>query len=143
MDDIAQFLARLQKTDVTECEIEYGAQFLRLKFEKEVSQAQQQPMQNSVGEALQTEPVTLTIAAPATGRFRATHPLVSPAQSDIVMLGRGDPIGYVEIDSVFCAVLAPTSGSLLSTSMPEGQVVGYGQAIGQLKPSEPAGDGNA
>jgi biotin carboxyl carrier protein len=143
MDDIAQLLARLQKTDVTECEIQYGTQCLRLKFAKEVSRAQQQPLQTWRDDGLPIQPLTLTIAAPATGRFRATHPLGNPTQSDILTLRRGDHIGYVEVDSVFCAVVAPSSGSLQSTLMQEGQVAGYGQAIAELKPSELPGDENA
>lgn len=143
MDDVAQLLARLQKTDVTECEIQYGTQSLRLKLAKGGSQTQQQPLQTSRGDGLQMEPLTLTIVAPATGRFRVTHPLGRPTQSDILTLRRGDHIGYVEVDSVFCAIVAPASGSLQSTLMQEGQVAGYGQAIAELKPLELPGDGNA
>lgn len=143
MDDIALLLARLQKTDVTECDIQYGTQFLHLRFSEEVGQSQPRPLQTSRVEALQTEPLTLAIVAPATGRFRAAHPLGSPAQSDMLTLRRGDPIGYLEIDSVFCAVVAPAAGSLQSTLMQEGQVAGYGQAVAQWKPLEPPGDGSA
>lgn len=137
MDDIAQLLARLQKSDVTECEIQYETQSLRLKFAREVSQSQQQA---SRGDGLQMAPTTLTIAAPATGRFRATHPLGNPDQSDSLTVRRGDHIGYVEVDSVFCAVVAPASGSLQSMLIQEGQVAGYGQAIAELNPLELPGD---
>jgi biotin carboxyl carrier protein len=143
MDDIAQLLARLQRTDVTECEIQYGTQSLRVRFAEKKSQSQQPPLQTSAGEGFHAEPLTLTIAAPATGRFHATHPLAIPNQSDNLTLRRGDHIGYVEVDSVFCAVVAPKSGSLQSTLMQEGRVAGYGQAIAELKPLELPGDGNA
>lgn len=135
LDDIGQVLARLQRTDVTECEIQDGAQLLRVKFAAR-NAVLQKPTSTPIDSPISLKPSTLTIAAPSSGLYRPLHPLSSASAASGSTVRCGDHVGYVEVDSVFCAVVAPASGRLLSTLLQEGELIGFGQPVAELDSGE-------
>ncbi|MGF6767957.1 biotin carboxyl carrier protein [Paraburkholderia sp. GAS199] len=145
LDDIDRILTRLDATDVTECVIENGSETLRVKFDRATDR---------VSDAIQTKPAAVAVEArtavanaPASGLFRSVHPLVHEDKGDgsaTCAVRAGQHVGYVEVDSIFCAILAPADGIRKTVLVDEGELIGYGQTIVELSidTSEAAGHGN-
>lgn len=144
LDDISQVLARLEQTDVTACEIQDGSQSFSVKFARRGDRLPHcVPVAAQEARTAMTSPSGVTVAAPATGYFRPAHPLTASNITDGTAVRRGDRIGYVEVDSVFCAVTAPTSGCLHSIQAKDGQLIGFGEAVAELNPMKPGSEDDA
>lgn len=144
LDDISKVLARLERTDVTECEIQAGVQSFRVKFARGSEPVSAGfPVAAQEDRTTTTPPSSVAIVAPAAGHFRSTHPLSASNITDGMAVRRGDAIGYIEVDSVFCAVTAPGSGCLQSFSVEEGQLTGFGDAVALFNPSKPGDEDDA
>ncbi|USU18884.1 biotin/lipoyl-containing protein [Paraburkholderia fungorum] len=144
LDDISQVLARLERTDITECEIHDGSQSFRVNFARRGDQPSScLPVAAQEDRTTTTLASSITVAAPAAGNFRSTHPLTASSITDGTVVQRGDHVGYVEVDSVFCAVTAPIHGRLQSFSRKEGQLTGFGEAVAELNPLRPGSEDDA
>jgi biotin carboxyl carrier protein len=54
----------------------------------------------------------------------------------------GEHVGYVEIDSVFSAIVSPANGTVTRILLQEGELAGYGQPAIELDVREAEGTGN-
>lgn len=145
LDDISRILARLETTDLTECTIEHGAQTLRVKFDRATDSISDTYRHEHESVGVPVEAETVVVRAPAIGTFRHSHPLAvieHPVQSAVRC---GQHLGYMEIDSVLCAIPAPKDGMLMANLLQEGERVGYGQPVLELciNRLEPLPNGNA
>lgn len=133
LDDIDRILTRLEATDLTECVIESGTETLRVKFDRAAA-----PVSSAVQAspaAVAVEPATTTANAPATGLFRRAHPLINDETGEDgakCAVRAGQHVGYVEFDSIFCAILAPADGIRKTVLVDEGELIGYGQTVVEL-----------
>lgn len=146
IDDIARIIARLEKTDVTECVVEHGTETLCIKFDrttKFVSDAG--PRSSTSASAAAVGPETLSLKTPGTGFFRHEHPLAVGGLPAGTFARSGQHVGYVEVDSVFCAVVTPVDGIPQRSLVAEGELVGFGQTVCELSINhlEPLRDGDA
>ena len=77
-------------------------------------------------------PDTIVVKTQATGIFRLRHPLLATERIEDGNVRRGQPIGYLEIDSVFCAIDASTDGVLKTLLLEDGEHAGYRQAVAEI-----------
>jgi len=135
LDDISRILVTLEATDVTECEIEHGTQSLRVTFDRTLDSDAGQWVSSTAASpvsAAPDTPDTIVVKSQATGIFRLRHPLLAAERIEVRNVRCGQPIGYLEIDSVFCAIHAPTDGVLKTILLEDGERVGYGQAVAEI-----------
>ncbi|CAE6881168.1 MULTISPECIES: hypothetical protein [Paraburkholderia] len=139
-DDIERIVARLERSDITECEYEHGSVKLKLRFDRSQWPSNvrarddgKRGADSAPGSAPSRE--VLEIRSPGTGVFYRTHPLIEAslfAQENMAELGQ--QIGYLEIDSVLSAVIAPAKGHLGPPNLRDGEIAGYGQVLMSLTP---------
>jgi biotin carboxyl carrier protein len=130
LDDIDRILTRLETTDITECVIEHDAETLRVRFDR--TAASVLGVVHASATAVAVEPETVGVKTPATGFFRHAHPLVVSEPDSGCAVRCGQHLGYVELDSVFCAIVAPADGTPKAILIDEGELVGYGQTVVEL-----------
>jgi biotin carboxyl carrier protein len=131
-DDIDCILTRLETTGVTECEIEHGAQTLRLVFDRVTYSVSSNSPDLTGQPAVDAAPDTVMVRSPAIGIFREAHTLAS-GQIDKSLVRCGQHIGYLEIDSVLCPILAPADGALHAMLLQEGELTGYAQPVAEIR----------
>ena len=131
-DDIDCILARLETTDVTECQIEHGAQTLRLVFDRGTRSGSSSLPDLTERPTVDAAPHTVVVKSPAIGVFRMAHPLAS-ARIDNSLVRCGQHIGYLEIESVLCPILVPADGALHAMLLEEGEIAGYAQPVAEIR----------
>jgi biotin carboxyl carrier protein len=141
VDDINLILAALGPTDVTECEIVDGESTLRLSFDRATHHTQASVPSESTPYSKPDQQQVIVLKTPSTGAFRRPHPLDDPTSAD-TSVQVGDHVGYVEIDSVFSAIVSPANGTVKRILLQEGELAGYGQPAIELDVREAEGAGN-
>ncbi|MGF6977587.1 biotin carboxyl carrier protein [Paraburkholderia sp. JPY465] len=131
LDDINLVLVALKATDVTNCEIVDGVSTLRLSFDRQARSAPVRETSETAVHPARVKQETLLIRTPNSGVFRHSHPLDDPGNNNrAVQLGQH--VGYVEIDSVYCAIVSPANGTVNRVLLQECEVAGYGQPAVEL-----------
>jgi len=125
LDDIGRIVARLETTEVTECVIEHGDERLRIRLARGSESVRE-------AEPVSVRPETVIVKTSTFGTFRRTHPLAVVEQTVGSPVQCGEHLGYLEIDSVLCAIVAPTDGILQRNLLQGGELVGYGQPVAEL-----------
>lgn len=131
-EEIASLVAGLERAGASELSYSDGTQTLTLRFAEAAGQAA-----HLVEEPVKTNVLikpSLTkhkdILSSATGAFSRVHPLAADAFSDAVR--QGDHVGYLTIDSVSSAIIAPADGRTGNQLVDDGKTVGYGDAVLEL-----------
>ncbi|MHA7685793.1 hypothetical protein [Cupriavidus sp. PET2-C1] len=131
-EEIASLVARLERAGVSELSYSDGTQTLILRFAEVAGQAAH-PVEEPVKTNVLIEPPLprhKDILSGATGAFSRAHPLAAGAFSDAVR--QGDHVGYLTIDSVLSAIIAPADGRTGNQFVDDGKTIGYGDAVLEL-----------
>jgi acetyl-CoA carboxylase biotin carboxyl carrier protein len=80
---------------------------------------------------------TIAVRASSPGVFLDRHPLhVQPIASIGADVRAGEPLGFLQIGPLLMAVPAPCAGTLLDVLAVHGAIVGYGEPLFELLPTE-------
>lgn len=131
-EELTSLVARLERAGVSELTCGDGTRTLTLRFADVAA---------SPSDAHGTTVTTRSIVAPqparrkevlsdATGAFSRAHPLAAETSTDAVK--QGDHVGYLTIDSVLSAIIAPADGMAGNQLVDDGETVGYGDAVLEL-----------
>ncbi len=111
------------------CEFEYQDDVTRLTLSRGTTR-QRQPAAPLPGTA--RPPLEVVTAAHA-GIFRATHPLSVTTQPLPRNVEEGEILGYLQAGPVLRPVTAPSRGMLVRLLAAEGEAVGYGTPLFQVR----------
>lgn len=125
-DDIRALAAHLEALRLAGCELQSGGATLRLRLSTEPRTKGSEGTHITASTPEHSDmPGTVVVHAPKAGIFRSRHPLLphpSPASA------RGQIIGYLQVDQVLSAVIAPCAGSATPLAV-DGAVVGFGEPL--------------
>lgn len=126
---LAALAATIERAGVTELTYRDGPEVLTLRFDGTNAPARGEPAEREPSLAPPASPIAgrLDILANATGSFCRTHPLADEAPAEPVR--QGDHVGYLAVESVLSAIIAPTDGKAAEQLAEDGKTVGYGQAV--------------
>ncbi|TDF63183.1 acetyl-CoA carboxylase biotin carboxyl carrier protein subunit [Cupriavidus sp. L7L] len=131
--DIETLAGKLQALGISECEVETSpGSFIKLRFGTDHVQARAEERQPH--SPVRDSAVDKVIRSKEMGRFSARHPLRdAPAAMEGEEVAAGQTVGYLLAKSVIHEILAPDAGRLGRVLVSEGGLVGYGQAIFELR----------
>lgn len=131
-EELASLATRLERAGVSELTYRDGARTLTLRFgDVVVPLCASNRMTEKTSAVVATQPAKHNaVLSAATGTFSRRHPLATDASGDSVK--QGDHVGYLSIDSVVSAILAPADGMAGNPLVDDGETVGYGDAVLEL-----------
>ncbi|WP_434667278.1 hypothetical protein P5W99_38660 [Paraburkholderia sp. A3BS-1L] len=130
--DIESLAEAMETSDLTRCVITDGDETLRLVRSIRPAEADDHLLRDA-GSASEPGSVPVRVRAPCSGNFRSTHPLrPEAAASEGAVVSEGQNLGYMQIESVLFPVTAPSGGRVGPSFVPEGALVGYGDALTEI-----------
>ncbi|SOY93376.1 conserved hypothetical protein [Cupriavidus taiwanensis] len=131
-EQLSSLVATLERAGVSELTYRDGTRTLTLRFTdvaEPLSDAHRTTVKPSA--AITAPPAQCKeVLSGATGTFSRRHPLAADASSDAVK--QGDHVGYLTIDSVLSAIIAPAAGMAGNQLVDNGETVGYGDPVLEL-----------
>jgi biotin carboxyl carrier protein len=132
-DTLPRLIERLTKSELGEIEVREDGWRIRLSRPSanapgRPAKASSTPSSNARTQApMRPDPPRGIVTSPAVGYFVSKDGVVVGFK-----VGRGDPIGFVDVLGVRQEVVAPTDGTVGSLDVEPGQAIEYGQAIARV-----------
>ena len=133
-DTLPRLIERLAKSDLGELEVREDGWRIRLSRPNPGAPIQPALPQRATSSSPRTqipvraEPPRGIVTSPAVGYFVSKEGVVVGFK-----VGRGDPIGFVDVLGVRQEVLAPADGVVGSLDVEPGQAIEYGQPVARIE----------
>lgn len=127
---LSSLVAALERAGISTCSYREGSETLTLRFGHAAH-----PLPLASPETLSHVPLgdgapaKLEVLSNGTGSFSRSHPLAERASEQV---RQGDHIGYLTVESVLSAIVAPIDGLATAQLTEDGGTVGYGQPVLEL-----------
>lgn len=140
LDDLQTLVARLDAVNVMEMEYSDATSTLILRFHHRqlAGHGRLASIAADPGVRLPAplrETALAVVPSPGVGRLIAAHPLQATPSGSSGRVCAGQPIGFLAVDEVYSAIVAPVDGIMGRQVTGDDVIVGFGQPLFELAPA--------